>query len=369
MKETGVKLGKNAYTKDKRDLKWKYYANIAALPALPQPPFGHADLVTDWKMFKNDVLGTCVIAGSLHDVMLDNAEVGKSVNFNDTNDALKYYSIICGYDPNAPRNDPSSDPGCNIRNVLGYCKHTGLTDEDGNTHKIDAYVQLDQTQTQEIYESIYFFGKAKIGLQFPDYALEQFKAGQPWTVVEGAPTPTDGHDVEAVGVLANGSLNVVTWGKLQEMTIPFFLKYCDEAWSPLSKEMLNEKGVSLEGFDWPQLETDLADITNIPTPAPVTTLPTHLAVSHVSGQNGKRVKLAADLIDTQNHKPVANKEVSFAISGISVGKAVTNAKGLATLLYTITQEAGTYPISVQFATDDTYESAYGSNNLVVKHRK
>jgi hypothetical protein len=356
------KTGKKAYKKDKRDLKWKYYANRAALPALPKPPFGHADLVTDWKMYKNDTLGDCVIAGALHDAMLDNAEAGNSVTFTD-DEALKYYSIVCGYN----LNDPSSDQGCDIRTVLGYCRNTGLADPDGKIHKIDAYVELDKTQTQEIYESIYLFGKAKIGFQFPDYAMDQFKAGEPWTIVEGAPVPRDGHDVEAVGVLANGSLNVVTWGKLQEMTIPFFLKYCDEAWSPLSKEMLTQKGVSLEGFDWTQLETDIADIANAPTPASDTNLPTHLAVNHVSGQNGKRVKLAADLIDTQNHKPIANKEVSFAISGISVGNAVTNAKGLAALSYTISQEAGTYPISAQFAADDTYGSAYGSNNLVVKH--
>jgi hypothetical protein len=150
------------------------------------------------------------------------------------------------------------------------------------------------------------------------------------------------------------------------MTIPFFLKYCDEAWSPLSQEMLTNKGVSLEGFDWTQLEVDLGDIANTPTPASVTTLPTHLAVNHVSGKMGKRVKLAVDLLDTQNNIPIANKNVSFAINGLSVGNAVTNTKGLATLQYTITQEAGTYSISAQFAGDGTYESAYGSNNLIVK---
>lgn len=189
------KLGKKAYRKDKRDLLWKDYIDRTILPPLPNPPFGHADLVKNWLMLANDQLGDCVIAGSCHNVMLDNAEAGNSITFTDQN-AIAAYSAACGYDPN----DPSSDRGCEIRVVLGYSQNTGLTDANGKVHKIDAYVGLDITNIQEIYESIYIFGKAKLGIQVPQSAIDQFNAGQPWTVVPGSQI-LGGHDVEAVKVL------------------------------------------------------------------------------------------------------------------------------------------------------------------------
>ena len=360
------KLGKKAYKKDKRDLMWKDYVDITVLPPLPQPPFGHSDLITNWLMLANDSLGDCVIAGSCHNTMLDNAEAGKSVTFTDQN-AISAYSAACGYNPG----DPNTDQGCEIRSVLSYCRYTGLIDSVGNTHKIDAYVSLD-INIQEIYESIFLFSSAKLGIQVPQSAIDQFNQNKPWTVVHGSQI-LGGHDVEAVKVLENGNLQVVTWGKTQEMTLPFLKKYCDEAWSPLSKEMLNSKGVSLEGFNWEQLQADLAAIGTTPPTPPPTPIPkisTHLAVNPVSGQKKEQINLTADLIDTQNNLPVANKKVSFAVSIhghalISVGHTVTDPKGLATLPYKITQHRGTYPISAQFAGDDTYAGSVGNNILTV----
>ena len=364
----GLKLGKISYRKDKRDLKWKNYVDMSVLPQLPQPPFGHGDLIKNWLMLANDSLGDCVIAGSCHTAMLDNAEAGNVVTFADQN-AIAAYSVACGYNPS----DPNTDQGCEIRSVLGYVNKTGLTDTNGKTHKIDAYVSLDQTNIQEIYESIFLFSNAKLGIQVPQSAIDQFNQNKPWTVVHGSKI-LGGHDVEAVGVLANGSLQVITWGKTQEMTLPFFKKYCDEAWSPLSKEMLTSKGVSLEGFNWTQLEADLAAIgTPAPTPPPVPTtkISTHLAVNPVSGQKKEQINLTADLIDTQNNLPIANKNISFVVSIhghalIFVGKSVTDSKGLATLPYKIIQaHRGNYPISAQFAGDDTYASIIGNNILTV----
>jgi len=51
----------------------------------------------------------------------------------------------------------------------------------------------------------------------------------------------------------------VTWGRLQQMTLQFYKKYCDEAWAILSPEML-KGGLSLEGFDITQLQIDLSSL-------------------------------------------------------------------------------------------------------------
>ena len=52
------------------------------------------------------------------------------------------------------------------------------------------------------------------------------------------------------------NLDIVTWGALQQMTVAFFEKYCDEAWAYISTEDL-ENGRNLEGFDLEQLAQDL----------------------------------------------------------------------------------------------------------------
>ena len=48
----------------------------------------------------------------------------------------------------------------------------------------------------------------------------------------------------------------------------------------LSPEFINSQGVSPEGFDLPTLQADIAALPNQP-PAPVTTLPTHVAVDPI----------------------------------------------------------------------------------------
>jgi hypothetical protein len=92
--------------------------------------------------------------------------------------------------------------------------------------------------------------------------MTQFSAGQPWTVVAGSPIE-GGHDIPFVGF--DGTwIYVITWGKVQKMSVEFFVKYCTEAWAKLSLEFINGKGVSPEGFNLTQLQVDLAAITSVP---------------------------------------------------------------------------------------------------------
>ncbi len=354
------KPGKKAKTKDARDLKWRDYIDRTQLPQIPQPPFGHVDLVQLWGMLGNDSLGDCVIAGHCHDVMLDNAEAGRVVTFTDKN-AIDAYGAACGYNPD----DPSSDQGCQIRDALKFFRTQGITDSAGIVHKIDAFVTLDQTDIREIYESVFLFGKAKIGLQLPRSAVDQFNAGQPWTVVDGSPIE-GGHDVEIVNVLANGDLEVVTWGQTQTMTLGFFNKFADEAWAILSKEMLTSKGISLEGFNFDQLMSDINDMHSIPpAPQPKPQTPTHLAVSPAVIFESGYVALRADLVDTRDTIPVKGANVTFSIDGLMVGAAVTNEEGFAMIPYSTPTEAGIHRISAVYAGGDIYASASGGNFLIV----
>lgn len=256
------KFGRQPFIKDERDLHYRNY-RATALPPIPVS-FGHQGLIADWGMLGNDSVGDCTCAGADHGIMLWTAEGSNQAATFTAANTISDYSAITGYNPN----DPNSDQGAQIRNVLSYQLKTGMIDASGKRHKIGAYLQIDQTNLNEVLEAAYLFSVVEIGINFPDSAMTQFNQGQPWTVVPGA-TIEGGHDVPIVGYDGT-DLYVVTWGKLQKMSPDFFATYCEEAWVKLSPEFLNGQGVSPEGFNLAQLQADLAAIRNVqPGPPPV----------------------------------------------------------------------------------------------------
>jgi cell division septation protein DedD len=106
-----------------------------------------------------------------------------------------------------------------------------------------------------------------IGFSFPASAMQQFNAGQPWTVVQGSQIE-GGHAVGAVGYDAD-YVYVTTWGTVQKMAWGFFDAYVEEAWTQLSSEFVN----AVSGDD-PLAETlyalgqQYASVTGQPNPVP-----------------------------------------------------------------------------------------------------
>jgi hypothetical protein len=250
-----LKLGKQPATADPRDLMFAKYVVAALPPAIPTE-FGHETLFPEkgWGMLGNDQWGDCAWAGPAHETMLLSREGGNPASFT-VEDVLSDYAAGTGFDPNAgPSGQNPTDQGSNVRKVLGYRRAKGLVDANGARHKIGAFVKLKPGNLAHILQALYLFQVVGIGLRFPESAMEQFNRGEPWDVVPGAPEPQDGHYVCCVGKRAN--INVVTWGALQQMTVAFFEKYCDEAWAYISTEDL-QNGKSPDGFNLAQLQQDL----------------------------------------------------------------------------------------------------------------
>jgi hypothetical protein len=253
------KLGKKPATYDKRDFQFAHYRTAAPLPPHPKQ-FGHEKLVAanGWQMLGNGPdntvspgfqgAGDCVFAGGDHETMLWTLEAGSAAEFSGAT-AISDYSAVTGYNPK----DPNSDQGTDVREALKYRQNTGLIDAAGSRHKIGAYLALEPGNVDHLMEALYLFGVVGIGIQFPGSAMDQFNAGKPWSVVQGAQIE-GGHYIPLVAKRAN--LECVTWGRIQQMTSQFYAKYCDEAWAILSPEML-KTGKSPEGFDLGQLQTDL----------------------------------------------------------------------------------------------------------------
>ncbi len=285
------KFGRKPYVKDERDLRYSKY-RAAAMPTYPAS-FGHQGLIpwNAWGMLGNDTVGDCTCAAADHETMLWTTEGGNAATFVPAN-TLSDYSAITGYNPD----DPDSDQGAVIRDVLAYRQKTGMLDAAGRRHKIGAYLALDPAKLDEVLEAAYLFSAVEIGINIPQSAMAQFENDLPWDVTADDGPIIGSHDVPVVGW--NGALYCITWGGIQEMTPAFFAKYCEEAWVILSPEMLNAQGLSPEGFDLAQLQADLAAVTDYTPPAPTPPAPGQTVITVTAGKKCYTVDGQEVLVDT-----------------------------------------------------------------------
>jgi hypothetical protein len=247
-----MKLGKTPARADSVSFKLARYINTSVLPT-PPATFGHEQAVaaTAWGMLGNDNYGDCVWAGAAHETMLWNAERDQTVAFDPTH-VLSDYSKVTGFTPD----DPSTDKGTDMQVAASYRRKTGVVDDAGKRHKVAAYLAITPGDLQEHLIAAYLFGALGLGIEFPGSAMDQFNDGKPWDVVHGAKIE-GGHYIPLVAKREN--LEIITWGKLQEMTPAFFEKYNDESVAYVSREMLTANK-SPEGFDLAQLKADLAAV-------------------------------------------------------------------------------------------------------------
>jgi uncharacterized repeat protein (TIGR01451 family) len=121
----------------------------------------------------------------------------------------------------------------------------------------------------------------------------------------------------------------------------------------------NTVDVNAATYDPDTTNNHAIDIINVPL------TPTAIVVNPVSGFKGDIVNLIATLTDTHNNIPVAGKSIQFSVDGNIVGTATTNAQGIATFAYTITQNSGIYTILAQFFQDTIYAGTSNTNDLTV----
>lgn len=269
-----LKLGKLPATYDARDLRYADARATAALPAIPAPHGGYGTDFTYWGMAGNgpvdpddhslpaswtsaaDGAGDCTIAGPGHETMEADHNAGRAVSTFNAKTCLDAYMILT-QQANGTAYDPatgSGDTGLNVRDVLAYRQKTGLKDDSGNTHKIGVYVALEPGSLQDLWEALWLFETVGIGIEFPESAMDQFNAGQQWSVVPGAQID-GGHYIPIVGHPTSNIWTVITWGKRQLVTPSFLTKYCDEAWAYVSSERYSHvTGKTLEGYRDADLE-------------------------------------------------------------------------------------------------------------------
>lgn len=248
------RLGKKPARKDAVLFKLKNYG-----AKLPTPPakVNHLSVISSWQgVMGNDQLGDCVCAEAGHGTIFYNALAKKEVAIT-TDNCIEMYSAAAGYVPG----DPSTDNGTDMQVAASWRRKTGISDAHGSRHQIAAYLALSGSGASletQLKQSIYYFGGAGIGFEFPAYAMDQFNAGQTWHVQTKNSGIEGGHDVFACAYDSR-YVWVVSWGRIIKMSWGFFRKYTDESLAYLTPEMLI-KGKSVEGFSASQLQADLNNL-------------------------------------------------------------------------------------------------------------
>jgi hypothetical protein len=82
---------------------------------------------------------------------------------------------------------------------------------------------------------------------------------------------------------------------------------------------------------------------------------------------GGTASLTAKLISKVTNAGVANEKITFLLNGTSVGSAMTNSSGVATLMgVTSTQSVGSYPnaVTAEFSGDDNYNAAVNATGTL-----
>ncbi|MCL6474247.1 MAG: S8 family serine peptidase [Firmicutes bacterium] len=94
---------------------------------------------------------------------------------------------------------------------------------------------------------------------------------------------------------------------------------------------------------------------------------TVVSVSNVSGRRGETVTLTAKLTRKHDGALIINRMLRFKVDGIVVGNALTNIGGVASVAYTIPNDAsiGAHQILVEFAGDDPLNPSKGTGTLHV----
>lgn len=218
----------------------------ASLRNLGVPPTSSKDYVSavtaqapnGWGVLGNDQYGDCVEADDGHYLMLRTANAG-SIVIPTEDQILALYSAETGFNPNDPNSDQGTDEGSDCE----FMVTTGLLG-----HKATATGYVNPQNVFDLKWCIQLFGGCKFGLNFPQSAMDQFNAGQPWTVVANDGGIIGGHDV--LGVKYNaGWFYVVTWGQLQQVDPAWILKYADEAHVILFGDWIEKNGTAPSGFN------------------------------------------------------------------------------------------------------------------------
>lgn len=95
---------------------------------------------------------------------------------------------------------------------------------------------------------------------------------------------------------------------------------------------------------------------------------TTLTMNNASGRRGQTLTLQATLRETYTNNPVSGQTIAFKLGANTIGHAVTNSNGVATLNYIVplSLPLGTHTLATEYEGNSTWSAAAGSSSLTVQ---
>jgi hypothetical protein len=242
------KLGKLPPRVDVRTLSLKQYVDRTRLPEPPEV-LDVTARVPEWPMYANDRIGDCTTAAAAHMIEAWTAESrGTAVEVSES-------AVLTAFDRVKIVDPITGEEGAVELDVLRDWRKHGV-----DHHRIGAFARVSVRDHLLVRTAAWLFGGLYIGLALPLSA--QWQQTWDWNgslAGDDRPGSWGGHAVDVVR-FSSGSLTVVTWGRLQDLTWSFWDRYVDEAYCILSHDFLAGDRAP-NGFDLEALKADLALVT------------------------------------------------------------------------------------------------------------
>lgn len=228
------------------------------LPATLVPPPASMDYtgrVHNWPIMLNDRLGDCAIATVGHLIELYTSYTKPSPVIMTDQEIVSMYSAVGGYNPD----DPSTDQGCVISEVLNYWLNQGAQ-TPSYLDKIAGYARINVNDPCELKYALWWFGGVYIGVNLP----KAWQTTTSWSMLpdtsgNNAPGSWGGHAIP-VAAYSDAGVTVISWGTEIFMEWEAYHTYCDEAWAVISPDFINQNGVTPANFDWTYLLAAMSHI-------------------------------------------------------------------------------------------------------------
>jgi hypothetical protein len=250
------------------------------------------------KIYLNDQLGDCVIAGGYHVVGTETGNAGDLFTATDQQIVLDY-SAIGGYDPNNKSVPNDTDRGCDEPTAFNYWQEHGFA----NGTKLLGWLSVDATNRAELSAAAYLFENLFFAVELPDQWIENGlpPSGFVWDVA-GDANPNNGHCVIGVGYNDVG-VQIDTWGVIGTVTWAALAKYFTPqvygaAYVLLTPDQLAKGRVNApNGVSWASLIADFDSIGGTVTTPQGFDVSTMTGVQQALNYLGANPQLAVDGIE------------------------------------------------------------------------
>lgn len=189
-------------------------------------------------MYKNDLIGDCVVAGMAHGITVYHGMVTQLHIPSEQSVVKTYYHLTGGI-----------DSGLYLLDGVKYWRSTGIEGA-----KVFAYVKVNHHNRNHVKQAISIFGGLLAGFQCQEKVVEEFQAGKAWQpgipINAGHAIYITGYDLDCVECL--------TWGSTQKGTWAWWEQHIDECYALLPDEA-QFPGFT-PGFDFIKLKSDLQEV-------------------------------------------------------------------------------------------------------------